>query len=86
MKVSLPPAWEQFIVTQVKSGEFENPSEVVREGLRLLRDEREAKAMAEMRDAFAGVDAHAPKGEPAAKDRALIDQLIHRHRRKRNGA
>ena len=86
MNVTLPPAWEKFVTTQVKSGEFGNPSEVVREGLRLLRDEREAKALAEMRVAFAGVDARAPKGEPTAKNRALINQLIKRHRRKRNGA
>ncbi len=81
MNVSLPPAWKEFVARQVKSGEYDDPSEVVREALRLLRDEQEAKAIEEMRVAFAGVDSRAGKGEPTAKDRALIDRLIQRHRR-----
>jgi hypothetical protein len=36
--------------------------------------------MAEMRAAFAGVDSFGGKGEPTAKDRALIRDLIRRHR------
>ena len=58
MNVSLPPTWEQFVASQVRAGEFGNASEVVREALRLLRDQQESRAREEMRTAFAGVDPH----------------------------
>ena len=80
MNVSLPAALENFVTSQVKSGEFGDASEVVREALRLLREARESKAMEEMRAAFAGVDSSGNKGEPTAKDRALIQKLIANHR------
>jgi len=81
MNVSLPQAWEEFVATQVSSGEFGNASEVVREALRLLREQQEARAVEEMRGAFAQVDPHGGQGEPAPADRALIDQLIRRRRK-----
>lgn len=80
MNVSLPPAWEQFIASQVSAGEFGNASEVVRKALRLLRDQQESRASEELRAAFAGVDPHGGQGEPTPDDRALIRQLIRRHR------
>lgn len=80
MNVSLPPAWEQFIAGQVSAGEFGNASEVVREALRLLRDQQESRASEELRAAFAGVDPHGGQGEPTPDDRAMIRQLIRRHR------
>lgn len=49
MKVSLPSALEDFVSSQVKSGEFDDASEVVGAALRLLREERERKAIEEMR-------------------------------------
>lgn len=80
MNVSLPSTWEDFVAGQVASGEYGNASEVVREALRLLRERQENRALEEMRAAFAGVDAHGGQGEPTAQDRALIAQLIRRHR------
>jgi len=80
MNVSLPSALEDFVSSQVKSGEFDDASEVVRQALRLLRKEQEAKALEEMRAAFAGVDPAGGNGEPTAKDRALIRNLIGSHR------
>src|SRR6266481_511495 len=65
VNVSLPQPWEEFVASQVTSGEFGNASEVVREALRLLRDQREAKALEEMRTAFAGVDSQGGQGEPS---------------------
>ena len=62
MNVSLPDAWEKFVASQVRSGEFGNASEVVREARRLLRDEQEARAMSEMQVAFAKVDSYAGEG------------------------
>ena len=80
MKVSLPSALEDFVSSQVNSGEFGDASEVVGEALRLLRDKRETRIMEEMRAAFAGVDSFGGKGEPTAKERSLIHDLVRRHR------
>lgn len=80
MNVSLPPTWEQFVASQVNAGEFGNASEVVREALRLLRDQQENRALQEMRAAFAGVDPHGGHGEPTPQERALIARTIGRHR------
>jgi antitoxin ParD1/3/4 len=84
MNVSLPQTWEEFVAGQVSSGEFGNASEVVREALRLLREQQEARAVEEMRAAFAHVDTHGGPGEPSPSDRALIGQLIRRHRKSRD--
>ncbi len=78
--MSLPSALEEFVASQVNSGEFEDASEVVGEGLRLLREARESKAMEEMRTAFAGVDSAGGKGEPTARDHAFIGKAIQRYR------
>ena len=80
MNVSLPAALEDFVSSQVKSGEFDDAGEVVGEALRLLRKEKEAQAVEEMRVAFAGVDSSGGQGEPTAKDRAIIRNLIRIHR------
>lgn len=39
MNVSLGEKWEQFVEGKVQSGDFQTPSEVLREGLRLLEKE-----------------------------------------------
>jgi antitoxin ParD1/3/4 len=41
MNVSLTPKLEKFVKAQVKSGEFNSASEVVREALRLLQERKE---------------------------------------------
>ena len=81
MNVSLPPMWEQFVAGQVSAGEFGNASEVVREALRLLRDRQESRAREEMVAAFSGLDSDGGSGEPTPKDRALISQIVRRHRK-----
>lgn len=86
MRVSLPPAWEQFVAAQVSAGEFGNASEVMREALRLLRDRQESRSLKEMRAAFAGVDPHGGPGEPMLKERALIGQLVRRCRKAKGRA
>jgi len=43
MKISLSPALQKLIVDKVKSGRYHSADEVVREGLKLLR-EREKEA------------------------------------------
>jgi antitoxin ParD1/3/4 len=43
MNVSLPQALAEFVEKEVASGQYGTASEVVRDGLRLLRYEREAR-------------------------------------------
>jgi antitoxin ParD1/3/4 len=83
MNVSLPQTWEEFVASQVASGEFGNASEVVREALRLLREQQESRALEEMRAVFAEVDSRAGVGEPGSADRALIQDLVTRHRQRK---
>ena len=86
MKVSLPSALEDFVSSQVKSGEFDDASEVVGEALRLLRETRESKALEEMRVAFAGVDSFGGKKENQLQGaRAFIHNLIKGHARANAG-
>lgn len=42
--MNLTPELEQFVKSRVESGLYNNQSEVVREGLRLLREQEEQKA------------------------------------------
>ncbi len=62
MNVSLTPELESFIQTQVESGMYFSQSEVVREGLRLLkeqntdRDLRQAQLQKEVKKGFDAID------------------------------
>ncbi len=42
--VSLGPHFEQFVAKQIDDGRFQNASEVVRAGLRLLEDQEVSRA------------------------------------------
>lgn len=86
MNISLPSAWKEFVASQVTSGEFGNASEVVREALRLLRQQQAARALDEIRSAFAHVDPHGGSGEPSPADRALINQLVRDYRKTKRRA
>jgi antitoxin ParD1/3/4 len=57
--ITLGPHFEVFVKKQVASGRFNNASEVVRAGLRLLEDQEKLRTlrMAELRAAIkAGID------------------------------
>ncbi|MGH8275447.1 MAG: type II toxin-antitoxin system ParD family antitoxin [Steroidobacteraceae bacterium] len=45
MNISLTEQLEQFVTEQVRSGEYQSASEVVRDGLRLLADHRKARQL-----------------------------------------
>ena len=83
MNFSLPPAMESFIRKQVKSGQYGNASEVVREGLRLLMREmleREKKLVALRREIQRGIDS----GPAAPFDmKEIIAEAKRRHEQKR---
>lgn len=46
MNVSLTPELEQFVQSRVASGRYQTASEVVREGLRLLKEREQARETA----------------------------------------
>jgi len=77
--VALSPHFEAFIQKQVKSGRYNNASEVVRAGLRLLEDQHTRAKMQyeEMRAAIAAGLASGP-GKSAS---AVIDRLETKYRK-----
>jgi antitoxin ParD1/3/4 len=58
MNVSLTAELEQLVTDKVRTGMYQTASEVVREGLRLLkeRDDRMAKLRADIRAGFESID------------------------------
>ena len=74
MNVSLTPELEQYIDGKVQSGMYHSASEVVREGLRLLKEKEEVhkNQLAELRrEIQIGVD-QADRGEV----KPLTDELV----------
>jgi antitoxin ParD1/3/4 len=75
MNVSLTPELEKFVDGKVESGLYNNASEVVREGLRLLKehDELRKKYAAQIergwQEAQAGTVIDGPTAVAATKDR-----------------
>jgi antitoxin ParD1/3/4 len=57
VNVSLTPELESLVHAKVKTGMYQTASEVIREGLRLLkeRDEHQARLRADVRSGFAEV-------------------------------
>lgn len=67
MNVSLSAELEQFVQDRVKSGMYQSASEVVRDGLRLLRDQDE-----QLEDRRAQIDAKVKRGlEQLARDEGV---------------
>jgi antitoxin ParD1/3/4 len=65
MNVNLGAVLDKFIAEQLKSGLYQSQSEVVREGLRLLKEREELKKLrlAELRKAIATGSEQADRGE-----------------------
>jgi antitoxin ParD1/3/4 len=61
--VSIGPHFEKFVARQVKAGRFDNASEVVRAGLRLLEDHEQD--MAKLRTKIDEGDAAHARGDYA---------------------
>ena len=84
MNVSLTPELQEFVANKVQSGLYQTASEVVREGLRLLRerDERSRQKLDDLRkDIAAGID-ELDRGKAAPLD---ARKTLARARRKRQG-
>jgi len=73
MNVSLTPELEQLVTEKVKSGMYQTSSEVIREGLRLLkeRDEHLDALRRDVRDGFMAVE----RGEYTDYDARSVKQL-----------
>jgi len=76
MNVSLTPELERFVSEKVRSGLYQTASEVIREGLRLIR-ERDERMEALRRDVRAGFDA-VERGEFTEYDAGNIGELAGR--------
>ena len=84
MNVSLTPELEKLVNEKLKTGMYQTASEVVREGLRLLkdRDERKAQLRAQVRAGFDAIE----RGEFETYDESTTNGLaddIKRRGRKR---
>lgn len=73
MNISLTPELEQLVNDKVHSGMYQTASEVIREGLRLLK-ERDQHLEALRRDIRAGFDA-VDRGEYTDFDAATVKEL-----------
>ena len=76
MNISLTPELEQLVNDKVKTGLYQTASEVIREGLRLLR-ERDQRIEALRRDVRAGFEA-VDRGEFTDHDESNIQELADR--------
>ena len=65
MNVHLGPVFEEFVASLLKSGYYQTQSEVLREGLRLLKEREDLKQarLAEMRREIALGSEQADRGE-----------------------
>ncbi|MFO0888247.1 MAG: type II toxin-antitoxin system ParD family antitoxin [Isosphaeraceae bacterium] len=82
MNVSLTPELEQYVNGKVQSGMYQTASEVVREGLRLLkeREELHQQKLSDLREAIqVGID-QADRGEGVPIDEAWAEGVKERGR------
>ncbi len=87
MNVSLTPELEEYIAEKVSTGMYHTASEVVREGLRLLkeRDELQQMRLAEMRKQIAEGLAQLDRGEGIPAEE-VFKEMRERSRRRRKKA
>lgn len=76
--VALSPHFEAFIQRQLKSGRYNNASEVVRAGLRLLED-HQADATIQQQELRAAIAAGLASG-PGKPAEAVFDRLEAKYR------
>ena len=76
--VALSPHFESFVKEQVSTGRFNNVSEVVRAGLRLLEDQEQLKAL-KLQELRSAIDAGAASGAGISAD-TVFDRLERKYR------
>jgi antitoxin ParD1/3/4 len=84
MNVSLTPELEKFITEKLESGRYSSAEEVIREGLRLLREhEEEQRHLVEACLETNGRDVSTPLPQPANSEK--VSRWIEEHRREYMG-
>jgi antitoxin ParD1/3/4 len=82
--VALSPHFEAFVKQQVTTGRFNNVSEVVRAGLRLLEDQEQLKSL-KLQELRSAIEAGAASGAGGDAN-AVFDRLEHQYRNASNTA
>jgi len=84
LDISLTPELEQFVESRVASGRYQTPSEVVREGLRLLAEREQAgeAAVEELRAKIRRGAEQADRGELLDGD-AVFEEIRQMSARRR---
>jgi antitoxin ParD1/3/4 len=87
MNVNLTPELEKMIHGKVKSGHYNNQSEVVREALRLMaeRDRLREMHIAKLKNALAEGIAEADRGELIPLDQVVAELQAALRKRRRPG-
>ena len=80
MSAALTNYWQDFINQMIKSGRYNNRSEVIRAGLRSLEEQELSKEVREFDQVFAGGRAGEPDGK--AIGRVVARQRLHRKGRR----
>lgn len=76
--VALSPHFESFVKHQVTTGRFNNVSEVVRAGLRLLEDQEQVKSL-KLQELRAAIEAGNASGAGVNAD-TVFDRLERKYR------
>lgn len=82
MNVSLTPELEQFVQEKVSSGLYYSASEVIREGLRLLK-EREQLQQIRLQELRQEIQAGLNSGEPTPLNMPEVKEKARQRRRQR---
>jgi len=80
MNISLPEDLSDFVAEQLESGGYNNQSEVVREGLRLMRSR--ADKMRRLNAALDAGDADIDAGKMRPLTDSLLSEIVARGRRR----
>lgn len=82
MNVSLTPELEQYVQEKVSSGLYYSASEVIREGLRLLK-ERELLQQIRLQELRQDIQAGLDSGEPTPLNMQAVKESSRQRRRQR---
>ncbi len=87
MNVNLTPELEKLVQSKVRSGHYNNQSEVVRDALRLMaeRDRMREVHLAKLKDALAEGIAQADRGELIPLDQVVAELQAALRKRRRPG-
>jgi putative addiction module CopG family antidote len=76
MSAALTNYWQDFIAHMIKSGRYNNRSEVIRAGLRSLEEQELAKDVRQFEKTFAG-------GHSGDPNRQAIERIVARQKSRR---